>query len=189
MKRIGILGGSFDPIHTGHLIIADRVAEELRLDCVLLIPTAVTPHKLNRKLAPAKDRLAMVRAAIRGNPRLQASDIEIRRKGVSYTIDTLRALQQNAKLHLILGADSLGWLPKWREIREIARLAIFVVVRRPHQKTSRMPIKGVRVRFLDSPLIEISSTDIRARVKRGRSIRYLVPEAVDQYIARRKLYR
>lgn len=192
MKRIGILGGSFDPVHVGHLIIADRAVEILRLDRLLFIPTAVTPHKRDRALAPARKRLAMIRAAVRGHPVLEASDMEIRRGGVSFTVDTLRTLRRRhpgARLHLLLGADSLGILHMWKDIREIVRLADFAVLGRPNHPGRRVPIKGMRIRRLDTPLVEVSSTEIRARVKRGASIRYLVPEAVRRLIARGKLYR
>ncbi|MHC4608508.1 MAG: nicotinate-nucleotide adenylyltransferase [Planctomycetota bacterium] len=192
MKRIGVFGGSFDPVHTGHLILAERAVEALRLDRLLFVPTAVTPHKRTRKLAPAKHRLAMVRAAVRGHPVFEASDIEIRRGGVSYTVETLRELKRRspgARLHLLLGADSLGILGSWKDIREIARTAALCVFERPDCGKVSVTIKGIRVRRIDAPLVEISSTDIRRRVRRGRSIRFLVPESVRTCIATRRLYR
>jgi nicotinate-nucleotide adenylyltransferase len=186
--RLGILGGSFNPVHHGHLILAERAAEAARLDRVLLVPTALSPLKSPGEVAPAADRLAWVRAAVRGNARLAACDLEVRRGGVSYTVDTLRELARRhpeARLHLILGADASELLPKWKSIDEVARLATFLFLARPgHRIRARMP----KQRILAAPLLEISSTEIRDRLRRGRSIRYLVPEAVRLRLERRNPY-
>jgi nicotinate-nucleotide adenylyltransferase len=186
--KSGILGGSFNPIHHGHLLIATRVAETLGLDRVLLIPTAVSPLKRPEDLAPARDRWAMVRLAVRGNPLLEASDLEIRRGGTSYTVETLEALgkQRAGRLYLIMGDDAARLLPRWRSIEEVRRLATLVVVGRPGHRSSE---KQPKVLIVHAPLLEISSTEIRERVKRGLSIRYLVPDAVERYIRRKRLYR
>ena len=186
--KLGILGGSLNPVHHGHLIIAERAAEAVGLDRVLFIPTAVSPLKAGRELAPAADRWAMLKAALRGNPRFQASDLEMRRGGVSYTVDTLRELQRRtrADLHLILGADAARLLPRWKSIEVVRELATFVLVSRPgHRVRARMPKQHI----VEVPLLEISSTEIRERVRRGLSIRYLVPEGVERHIRRRGLYR
>jgi nicotinate-nucleotide adenylyltransferase len=197
--RLGIFGGSFNPIHHGHLIVATCVAEALRLDRVLFIPTALSPLKNTRDLAPPRDRWSMVRAAIRGNPLFAASDLEIRRGGTSYTVDTLRALRKShpGDLYLIVGADAARLLPQWRSIDEVKRLATFAVVARPglpvaalrakagHRSAPKMPKQHI----VEAPLLEISSTDIRERVRRGLSIRYLVPDSVERIIRKKGLYR
>jgi nicotinate-nucleotide adenylyltransferase len=186
--KLGIFGGSFNPIHHGHLLAATRAAEALGLDRVLLVPSSVSPLKNPGDLAPPRDRLAMVRIAVRGNRQLEASDLEIRRGGTSYTVDTLRTLKgrYGPHLHLIVGADAARLLPKWRSIDEVRRLAKVVIVGRPgHRSLGKMP----KMLMVDVPLLEISSTDIRHRVKRGQSVRYLVPEGVERYIGKKRLYR
>ena len=187
--KLGILGGSFNPIHNGHLTIATRAAEALALDKVLFTPAALSPLKEERDLASPRDRWAMLKAALRGNPVFAASDVEIRRGGTSYTIDTLRALGKRHRngLHLIVGADAARLLPQWRSIGEVKRLATIVIVARPGDSTApKMPKDPIVVPV---PLLEISSTEIRERVRRGLSIRYMVPDAVERYVHRKGLYR
>ena len=186
--RSGILGGSFNPIHHGHLIIATRAAEALGLDRVLLIPTALSPLKRPEDLAPARDRWAMVRLAVRGNRLLEASDLEVHRGGTSYTVETLKELKKQGagRLYLIVGEDAARLLPRWKSIEDVRRLATLVVVRRAGHRSSR---KLPKVHMVNVPQLEISSTEIRDRVRRGRSIRYLVPDAVERYIRRKGLYR
>lgn len=187
--RLGILGGSFNPIHHGHLIVAERAAEAARLDRVLLIPAALPPLKDARDVAPPAQRLALVRAAVKGHPLFEASDLEIRRGGVSYTIDTLRELalrRPKARLYLIVGADAAALLPRWKAIDEVARRATFLIAARPgHRVRARMP----KQQIVGVPLLEISSTEIRERLRRGRSIRWLVPEPVRRQLEKRRLYR
>lgn len=185
--RFGILGGSFNPVHHGHLIIATRAAEALDLDRVLLIPTAISPLKSPSVLASPTDRLAMVRLAIRGNPLLGVSDLEVRRGGTSYTVDTLRALRKThrGEFVLILGADAARLLPRWKSVQEVRRLAEVAIVGRPGLRMPGIMPKGT---IVPVPQLEISSTDIRERVRRGLSIRYLVPEAVERLIRRKRLY-
>jgi nicotinate-nucleotide adenylyltransferase len=186
--NLGILGGSFNPVHNAHLVVATRVAEALDLDRVLFIPTAISPLKPPRDLAPAPHRWAMLRLALRGNPRFRACDLEMRRGGVSYTVDTLREIRRRteARLHLIVGADALNLLPQWKESREVRALATLVVVARPgHRTRLRMPKNHI----VDVPLLDISGTEIRDRVCKGLSVRYLVPEAVERYIRKKGLYR
>jgi nicotinate-nucleotide adenylyltransferase len=189
--KIGVFGGSFDPIHIGHLILARRVLEEIALDRVLFVPTNITPHKRDRSLTDPRHRLAMVRLALRGESKMAAGDVEVRRGGVSYTIDTLRALRRktSARWYLILGSDSLVELPQWHQIEGLARLVTFAVVARPNFTRTRMPMRRCRVRVVAAPLLEISGTDIRRRIREGRPVRYLVPPAVERYILRHRLYR
>ncbi len=185
--RLGLFGGSFNPVHHGHLVTAARAAEEARLDRVLFIPTAVTPLKAAGGLAQARDRLAMLRLALRGNSRFQPWDLEVRRGGVSYTVDTLRALRKRtgAALFLILGEDAFRLLPLWRSIDEVKRMVTFVVAARSGRRPRlRMP----KQLMVEVPRLEISGTEIRLRARRGLSIRYLVPDAVERYILRKGLY-
>jgi len=187
--RLGIFGGSFNPIHVAHLVIATRAAEAVHLDRVLFVPTGRTPLKDPGELAPARDRLEMVRRAVRGNPLFAASDLELRRGGTSYTIDTLREVRRRtgAELFVILGADAANLLPRWREAEAVQKAATFVLIRRPgHRLRSRMP---KQYQVVDCPLLDISSTEIRERARAGRSIRYLVPDGVERYIRRKGLYR
>jgi nicotinate-nucleotide adenylyltransferase len=186
--KLGLLGGSFNPIHNAHLVIATRVAEALGLDRILFIPTAISPLKPPRDLAPARHRWAMLRLALKGNPRFRACDLEMRRGGVSYTVDTLREIRRctGARLHLIVGADALNQLPRWKESRRVRELATLVVALRPgHRTRIRMP----KTHIVNVPLLDISGTDIRNRVREGLSIRYLVPDAVERYIRKKGLYR
>jgi nicotinate-nucleotide adenylyltransferase len=198
-RRIGILGGTFNPVHLGHLLMAQDAMEQLRLDVVKFIPAAVPPHKPAERLAPARDRLCMVRLAIRGNPAFEADDIEIRRGGVSYTVDTLRELRRRnpgARLYFIIGADSLRELHRWREVERLVKLCTFVTVPRPgfqprpvvDPKLDPATRRRLRQHVLRGHACDIASREIRDRVARGLSIRYLLPDAVRDYIRRRKLY-
>lgn len=189
-KRIGLFGGSFDPVHLGHLILAETAAEQLRLERLYFIPAAVSPLKTRSPLASGRDRLAMIRAAIRGHRVFDALDLEIRRKGPSYTIDTVAALSEgtSAKIFFLIGADALSDLARWHRAKELARRVTFAVFRRPGATGTRPP-DWVRGRVeVKGPLIGISSTEIRERIRRGRSIRYLVPDAAMVVLAKRRLY-
>jgi len=183
--RIGILGGSFDPIHHGHLILARAAREELGLDRVVFVPAHLSPHKTETKPASGDDRLAMVRLAIAGEDGFEASDIELKRPAPSYTVETLRQMQAahpDDELVLLIGADNVEKFETWREPDEIQRLAkIAVLDRANHDVPHDWPV--VR------RLVDISSTDIRARAGAGRSIRYLTPDSVCDYIAEHGLYR
>lgn len=198
-QRIGILGGTFNPIHLGHLLMAQDAMEQLRLDRVKFIPTALPPHKTAERLAPAADRLRMVRLAIRANPAFEADDIEIRRGGISYTVDTLCELRRRhprARFYFIIGADSLRELHLWRQARRLVKLCTFVTVPRPgfepkpvvDPKLDAATRRRLRQHVLRGHACDIASSDIRRRVARGLSIRYLLPDAVRDYIRRRKLY-
>lgn len=185
--RLGVYGGAFDPPHLGHLVAASDACDALGLDRLLWVPSAV--HPLKAVGTAASVRLEMVRAAIEGDPRFAADDLELRRTGPSYTVDTLRELrarEPDAQLFFLTGADNLADLPRWREPDEIARLATLAVVSRAGETLPAggpFPAVAVTVTRLD-----VSSTEIRRRVAAGQSIRYLVPEAVRAVIARERLY-
>ncbi len=191
--RVGIFGGSFNPPHTAHLIVAELVREAGGLDRVLWIPAARPPHKPEADLADADHRLAMTRLAVAGNPAFDVSDLELRRTGPSYTVDTLRALQTahpDVAFTLILGGDSFRDFATWRDPDEIARRVTLLVYDRPGSTYEAVPERfRARARFVETPLLAISGTDIRRRVREGRTIRYLVPEPVRQYITAHGLYR
>ena len=185
--RLGIFGGTFNPIHLGHLLLAETAREELALDRVLLIPTQQPPHKSARNLLAGTLRLKLVQLAIRDHPGFAASDIELQRYGPSYSIDTvkiLRARLPEAKLFLLIGEDMLS--VRWLAWNQLKRVCTIVVAHRPGLTISR---REVGLKRLTMPRMEISSSDIRARVRAGRSIRYLVPASVERYIRQHHLYR
>ncbi len=189
--RIGLLGGSFDPPHTGHLLAAGDVFDALALDRLLWIPTATQPLKAASAVTPSAHRVAMVRLLIEGDIRFAVDEIEIERGGLSYSVDTLAALTGrfgSAELFWLIGADVLPTFPKWREPARIAQLATPVVMRRSGDTVdvSTMPANTM---VLETRRIDISSTEIRERVREGKSIRGFVPDAVAAYIAAERLYR
>ena len=205
-RRVGILGGTFDPIHYGHLVVAQQVCEALRLDRVLFIPAALPPHKLDEEIAPAADRAAMVELAIAANPAFAMSAIELQRAGPSYTVDTLAELVEEAarqrvarELYFILSSEALAGLGRWHEPERLLRLARLAVVQRPGAPLPDMAQLGDmlpggaasvdRVECVDTVPLANSSSDVRARAISGRSIRYLVPPAVEAYIRDHRLYR
>jgi nicotinate-nucleotide adenylyltransferase len=194
---LGILGGTFDPIHHGHLLIAQEAREVLGLERVLLIPAASPPHKPGQPVSDAVHRLAMVELAIAGNPAFAASRIEIDRGGASYTVDTLRALLAGGEADpwFILSAEALTLFPTWRDPDAILGLCRLAVVPRAGFDTldtawvgQRFPGREDRVRFLSGPLLPISGSVVRRRAAAGRSVRYLVPDAVARYIEDHDLY-
>lgn len=199
-KRIGISGGTFDPIHYGHLIIAEDVREKFKLDKVIFIPTGAPPHKDNTKVSDPEHRYNMVCAAISTNPHFEASRIEIERPGYTYTIDTLIELRQllgaNSRLFFITGADVIPELLTWKKYEQVFELCEFIAVLRPgytreefinEVKYLKKTYKAV-IHIVEAPLIGISSTTIRERVKEHRTIKYLVPEEVEKYIYDTGLY-
>ncbi len=199
--NIGILGGTFDPIHLGHLIVAEDVRQKLGLSEVLFIPAGRPWLKLKEEKAitPAKHRLAMVKLAIASNPYFKVSTAEIDRPRLSYTIDTILELKAKlgakAEIYFIVGPDALAEFPKWKEPARLLELCQVVGIGRPsHAQTDlrklerNVPGATKRIMLLDVPQIDISSSAIRKRVAHGLSIRYLVPEAVEKYIREHKLY-
>ncbi len=198
--RVGLLGGSFDPVHIGHLIIAEEARVRLGLSRVLFVPAGQPYMKAERGITPARQRLEMVQLAVESNPYFEASSIDIDRSGPSYTVDTLdvlrSALPRGRELYFIIGWDGLQSLPLWREPRRILDMCWLVAVPRPgavqpdlKEIEEAIPGLSERVIMLDRPLLSISSTEIRERVARGTSIRYLVPDAVAKYIEKHQLYR
>jgi nicotinate-nucleotide adenylyltransferase len=186
--RLGILGGTFDPVHLGHLILGESAREQLTLDRVLFVPTGVQWRKAGKEIALAEHRVAMVRLAIEGNPAFEMSTLEIDRPGPSYTADTLEALmagRPGSELVLILGRDAYEDLPDWVRPDRIRELATVVVAARNGEGLNVEP-PAVR---LAMPEIGISATDIRERVASGRSVLYMVPAAVEAYIREHALYR
>jgi nicotinate-nucleotide adenylyltransferase len=200
--RIGILGGSFDPVHYGHLLLAETCRETCRLDEIRFVPAAIPPHKQDRQRAPARQRIEMLRRAIAGHRPFSVSTVEVDRGGVSYTVDTLRALRRShpqAELFLLLGADAIQDLPTWWEPAEICRLATVVAVARPPGPPPDLRVLAAvagaerlelfRRYQVRMPLIELSSSDIRRRVQTGRSVRFRTPRAVEDFIRQQGLYR
>lgn len=190
---IGLIGGTFDPIHIAHLVIAEEALEALSLREVVFVPAARPPHKGDVCVTPVEDRLEMVRLAIEGNPRLTLSDIEARRETPSYTIDTIRevraGLDADEEIYFIIGADSLVEFFTWKEPEELLDSCMFVVVPRPGVSMGDAdPRIREKVIVLDAPELSVASRDIRERVRHGRTIRYLVPAEVESYIDRKNLY-
>ena len=184
MTRVGVFGGTFDPVHVGHLAIANAALDELGLEWVYFVPARRSPLKENGPVAKAEDRLAMLTVATADEPRFRVSRIELDRKGPSFTVDTLETLRGEGDLFLILGSDAYSDFARWREPERIRALATVVLAARPGA-----PNAPGGVRMLDSPLMDISSRELRARAARGRSLRYLVPEAALRYIEEHRLYR
>lgn len=197
-RRIGVLGGTFDPIHIGHLILAEEVRVCLKLDQVLFVPALISPHKLTEEPCPAEDRLRMVELAVADNPAFVASRVDLDRPGPSYTADTLeilkRELGNDAELYFILGMDSLAGLPRWYQPQRVLALARLVAVSRPGHQVDLAEIERVlpglreRLQVVTTLQIGISGTDLRRRVRLGLPIRYQVPSKVEEYIRERSLY-
>jgi len=194
--RVGIVGGTFDPVHLAHLRLAEDARESFALDEVLFIPAGDPWRKSHRSISPAKHRLAMLELAVAGNVDFGISDIELRRSGPTYTADTLAALaaeRLDDEFYFIVGVDALTDLPNWHEPERIVEHAILAVAPRELQElnvaTLNVPGLAARIEPFPMPRMDISSTDIRARVAAGRSIRYLVPAEVERYIAEHRLYR
>ncbi|GBE27335.1 nicotinate-nucleotide adenylyltransferase [bacterium BMS3Bbin03] len=191
--RLGLYGGSFNPIHIGHLLIAEFVKEEFFLDEIRFIPTATPPHKRYDSILSADKRFHMIKLAVRGNPSFRVSDIEIKRGGISYTLDTLRQitgqLNKGDALFWFIGMDNLIDFPNWHQPEEILKLCkLIVFARKGFEVEDVEPHLREQVLFSEAPLIEISSSTIRERVKKGLSICYFVPEPVRKYIQKYRLY-
>jgi nicotinate-nucleotide adenylyltransferase len=192
-ERIGLFGGTFDPPHIGHLIVAARVREDLRLDRVIFMPAMTPPHKQDRVVTSGPERLLMVERAIAGNPHFEVSDIEVRRGGVSYTIDTVRELlreRPGADLTVLIGMDNLADFGTWRDPDGILKLATVAVMTRPGYVPGATGAAFLsQMSLCEVPHIGIAARDIRERVAGGKSIRYLVPDDVEVFIQERRLYR
>jgi nicotinate-nucleotide adenylyltransferase len=189
---VGILGGSFDPIHNGHLAIAELASEHFQLKRIVFIPASIPPHKPDTVRASARDRLAMLRLAIKGNDSFAAWDAELRRPGKSYTVDTLGLLRRRypqQELFFIIGSDNLKEIASWHRYETILSMTTLCVTHRPGY-SMRIPaaIKGARIRTFPSPDLGVSSSEIRGLLQHGHTCRYLVPARVLQYIAARRLY-
>lgn len=199
-RRIGIMGGTFDPIHMGHLVTAEAVRVEYNLDQVLFIPAANPPHKQEQKVTPAIHRYIMTAMATYSNPYFHVSSIELDRPGPSYTIDTIYELikicGKNTAIYFITGADAIQEIPTWDRIEELLGLCEFIAATRPGCVPNVDNIRDYfgelgndRIHKLTTPELEISATDIRERIKKGYSIKYIVPESVENYIIKEGLYR
>lgn len=197
--RLGIMGGTFDPIHIGHLACAEQARDELGLDAIVFIPAGCPVYKKDKKVTPAAERLEMCRLAVSSNPHFDVSDVEIARGGDTYTVDTLRQLREhypdNVELCFITGADAVFSILKWRESSSISKLARLVAVTRPgyvvteEQKDYLAQHSDFDVSYLEVTGLAVSSSELRARVAQGRSIRYLTMQSVMEYIERNGLYR
>jgi nicotinate-nucleotide adenylyltransferase len=188
--KIGLFGGSFDPVHAGHLLMARAAREEAGLDRVFFIPAAQSPFKPGVQPAPAAGRLRWLRLALAGDTAAEVDEQEIRRGGVSYTIDTVRQYLRNfpgAKLFCLIGADQAGQLSLWRESAELARLAQFLIIPRPGETVAEVPAP-FRGRLLRGCPVSISSSEIRSRLKAGLTVAHLVPPAVAEALADNPLY-
>jgi nicotinate-nucleotide adenylyltransferase len=196
--KIGVMGGTFDPIHTGHLIIAQEAGWLLGLDKILFIPAKDPPHKQKQEVTPAFHRARMVQLAIEGKPKFELSTIEMERTGLSYTADTLEALSEKygneAELHFIIGVDAAADIGKWYKPERVVALAKLAVARRPgyqlslEKLTRDLPQVENRIEWVDTPIIEIAAQEIRERVLNNAPISYLVPPLVEEYIYRERLY-
>lgn len=199
MDRVGVFGGTFDPIHFGHLAMAQEAAEQLDLDVVYFVPAGSPPHKRDRIVSSPEDRARMVELAIADDPRFRLSRVELERPGPSYTVDTLEAfrscLARDAELYYLVGGDAPADMPSWHRPERVLDLAIVAVVDRPgHERaaadrlTSRLERDPSRIVRLHGPACAISASELREKARRGKSLRYLVPPAVRAYIEERRLY-
>jgi nicotinate-nucleotide adenylyltransferase len=190
-RRLGIFGGTFDPVHVGHLILAQEALEQLDLDRLWFLPASRPAHKRARAITPVAHRIAMLRHAVRGNPRFTISRIEADQDGPSFTVTTLERLArtERADLYFLMGQDSLEEFRTWREPDRILALARLVVAPRGERAQRLDAATRRRVVFLDQPRIGIASSDIRRRLRRGAAVRYWVPDPVLSYIRRHGLYR
>lgn len=198
--KIGILGGSFDPIHHGHLILAENVRQEAQLDRIIIMPAHASPFKLNKKTASGEDRFRMAQLAVEGNDYFEASDFESASDRISYTIDTMKMLEKEYEGHelcFITGADSILEIERWKDFEELLGRYTFLVGGRPGYRDAELAEFAeylcreykADVRVIDIPKADISSTEIRRRSREGKSIRYLTPDRVADYIRENEIYR
>lgn len=190
MRRIGVFGGTFNPIHNGHIKIAEEVLRALNLDEIIFIPAKAPPHKKLDKIAEAKDRYNMVQLAIENNNKFEVSDLEIKREGPSYSIDTVRELKNkfndDDEFYFIIGSDTIPELKQWKEIKNLLKIIKFVVINRPGYSFKGIPKSALRIQLRG---IGISSSKIRRRLRKKENIKYLVPQAVEKYIIKKRLYK
>lgn len=187
--KIGILGGTFNPIHIGHLILAEEAREKLGLDKIIFVPAYLPPHKDNSDIAPAKYRYRMIELVIKKNRYFSLSDMEIKRNGRSYTIDTLKEFKKlypEDELHFIIGSDLLRYLEEWKDLDELIKMVRFIVATRPGYPLEKIPS---HISTLPIRAVDISGFEIRSAIRQDKSFRYLVPEAVFKYITKKRLYR
>jgi nicotinate-nucleotide adenylyltransferase len=195
-RRVGVMGGTFDPIHYGHLVTAEEAVAQFGLDEVVFVPTGRPWMKADRAVSPSEDRYLMTVVATASNPRFSVSRVEIDREGPTYTVDTLRLLADehpDAELYFITGADAILEIFDWKDPGDVLSLAHLIAATRPGYDLARFeaaaPTHHPRVSMMDIPALAISSSDIRMRVHEGRAIRYLLPEGVKSYIEKQGLYR
>ena len=186
MTKVGVFGGTFDPIHVGHLSIAQAALECVPLDRVIFVPARRSPLKDRGPFASEQDRLTMLRLATAAEPRFTVSTIELEREGTSYTVDTLERLRGEGELYLVMGADAVSEFHRWRSPERIRELAVLLVASRPGAPD---PTGDERLIVFDAPCLDISSRELRARAARGRSLRYLVPDDALRHLERSGLYR
>src|SRR5471030_511381 len=193
LVKIGFLGGSFDPVHFGHLMAAQDAFEQHKLDRLVIVPAAQAPLKPSETQSSSEDRLAMVRAATEWDTRFEVSDFELRKGGVSYTIDSARhfkSLYPNDELYWVIGGDQLPQLHLWRDIEELAKIVEFIFLERPGYPVKAAPnIPGLRLHRVDGHLLAISSTELRDRTRRSLSLDYFIPHKAIVYIRSKGLYR
>lgn len=200
--RIGVLGGTFDPVHLGHLIMAQDAMERFDLDEVCLVPCASPPHKPDRTIATARHRLAMIESAMESDPRLSCSVIELERGGTSYTVDTMRRMKESCpeiELNFIIGGDTLFELYSWKDVDKLLEICTFIAVARPrfsfeaitaeNLRLNEQQVEQLKKRIIVGHQVDISSSDIRMRIEEELSIRYLVPNEVMNYILEHNLYK
>jgi nicotinate-nucleotide adenylyltransferase len=187
MTKVGILGGTFDPPHFGHLLIANEVLSELSLDEIWFMPNQEPPHKKKSESVENIERVEMLELSIKGNPAFKIEKIELERTGPSFTVDTMRILNEqfpNHQFYFIIGADMIEYLPKWHKIDELINLVQFVGVERPEYSLDT----DYPIHYVDVPSFDVSSSMIRERVQHGKTVRYLLPEPVIDYIREKQLY-
>lgn len=189
--KVGILGGTFDPVHHGHLLAAESVRDELKLDEIWFMPSKIPPHKQNHKILSGHHRIRMLELAIQQYPEFKVSKIEFERDQVSYTYDTVQILKERfpgIQFHFIIGADMVEFLPNWHRYKELLTLIQFVAIKRPHYQAHVNHPWMEQIIFVEMPQLELSSSMIRNRCLQGKSIRFLVPDSVLTYIKENRLY-